>query len=82
MEDQKELVAEIRNLIKALNDPIPKSAKELEHYNIEEIAAILHCSPSSVRNILRENQVKVFQYKGIIRVSQVQIQKFLTKHTL
>lgn len=82
MEDQKELISEIRNLIKVIKDPLQKEAKTLEHYNVEEIAAILHCSNSSVRNIIRDNQFKTFIYKGIVRVSRLQIEKFIAKHTL
>jgi excisionase family DNA binding protein len=81
MEDLKQLTAEIRSLVQALKDPLGKNAREMEQYTIEEVANILHCSIPSVRNLIKDNVFKTMRYKGLIRVSKQQLDKFIAKNT-
>lgn len=81
----KELIKEISNLINVLkiqNKAVTYLPHDLEYLTIEELSGILNCSQNTVRNILRENQIKIFQYKGLIRVRKAHLEKFLNNHTI
>jgi len=83
-ESIKELVKEISNLINVLqaqNKPVTYLPHELEYLTIEEVSGVLNCSQNTVRNILKENEVKIFQYKGLVRVRKTHLEKFLNKYT-
>jgi excisionase family DNA binding protein len=81
MEDLKELTAEIKSLVQALKDPLGKNGRELEQYTIDEVSKILHCSVPSVRNLIKDNAFKALRYKGMVRISKGQVEKFIAKNT-
>ncbi|WP_448633227.1 helix-turn-helix domain-containing protein [Pedobacter panaciterrae] len=81
----KDLATEIANLIKVLQEqtkPVTYLPHDLEYFTIQEVAGVLNCSQNTVRSILKEYEIKIFQYKGIIRVRKTHLEKFLNKHTI
>ena|GEM_PF-6250699 len=84
-ESIKELTKEISNLIivlQAQNKPATCLPHELEYLTIEEVSGVLNCSQNTVRNILKKNEVKIFEYKGLVRVRKTHLEKFLNKYTI
>jgi AraC-like DNA-binding protein len=79
IEHIKILTNEIR--IQGMKTLTPPS-NDLEHYTIEEVSEILHCSPNSVRNILKDNEIKTFKYKSIVRVKKSNLERFINRFTI
>jgi excisionase family DNA binding protein len=79
-----QLLLEIQNLVRMLieqNKPSNYPTHNLDHFSIEEVAAILGCHQNSVRNIIRDNELKTFKYKSIVRIRKVYLEKFINKNT-
>lgn len=76
------LIKEIQNLISALKTQGSHSAKELEHYSIEEAAAIMHCSPNTIRNLIKDDAFKIFKYKGLVRIRKTHLERFISNNTI
>jgi excisionase family DNA binding protein len=79
-----QLLLEIQNLVRMLieqNKPSNHPSHNLDHFSIEEVAAILGCHQNSVRNIIRDNELKTFKYKSIVRIRKIYLEKFINKNT-
>jgi excisionase family DNA binding protein len=79
-----QLISEIRHLVRMLieqNKPSNYPTHNLDHFSVEEVSAILGCSQNSVRNIIRDNELKTFKYKSILRIRKSHLERFINKHT-
>lgn len=76
------LIKEIQNLISVLKTQGSNPAKELEHYSIEEAAGIMHCSPNTVRNFIKDNAFKTFKYKSLVRIRKIHLERFINNNTI
>lgn len=80
----QQLLFLMRQLIRVVSERSAEPQQpthNLEHYSVEEVAAILSCHPNSVRNIIKDEELKTFRYKNILRIKKAHLERFVNRNT-
>ena len=72
------ILNEITRLNSSFNQQPGKTSKYL---TIEHVAQEMNCSENTVRSWIKEGHLKPVQYKGTLRISHINLERFIKRFT-